>query len=60
MGADVICYPIVKDVKQDLANALEKAVKTADIVIINGGSSKGGEDYIQCFSENWESLYNME
>lgn len=45
MGADVICYPIVKDVKQDLANALEKAAKTADIVIINGGSSKGGEDY---------------
>lgn len=45
MGADVFCYPIVKDVKQELANALERAVKTADIVIINGGSSKGGEDF---------------
>lgn len=45
MGAEVICYPIVKDVKQELTNALRKAVETADIVIINGGSSKGGEDY---------------
>lgn len=45
MGAEIICYPIVKDQKQELENALKKAVKTADIVIINGGSSKGGEDF---------------
>ena len=45
LGADMICYPIVKDVKEELAEALEEAVKTADIVIINGGSSKGEEDF---------------
>lgn len=45
MGADVYCYPIVRDVKQELAEALKKAMKTADIVIINGGSSKGSEDF---------------
>lgn len=45
LGAEMICYPIVKDVKQELEKTLKEAVKTADIVIINGGSSKGGEDY---------------
>lgn len=45
LGADMICYPIVKDVKKELAKALDEAVKTADIVIINGGSSKGEEDF---------------
>lgn len=45
MGAQPICYPIVKDSPADLETTLKAAIKTADIVIINGGSSKGAEDF---------------
>ena len=45
MGAEPICLPIVPDDKQAAVSALEKALKYADIVILNGGSSKGEEDY---------------
>lgn len=44
-GADFIGYPIVRDVRDDLASALDRALAAADIVIINGGSSRGEEDY---------------
>jgi molybdopterin molybdotransferase len=44
-GAEPICYPIIKDNPQDLEKALDMALEIADIVIINGGSSKGEEDY---------------
>jgi len=44
-GAEAIKYPIVKDKVSDLAAVLDKAVQEADIVLINGGSSKGEEDY---------------
>lgn len=43
-GAEVFCYPIVKDITKDLEKALKKAKAEADIVLINGGSSKGQED----------------
>lgn len=45
MGADAICYPIVRDDSEALERALDTGLADADIVIINGGSSKGEEDY---------------
>lgn len=44
-GAEVACYPIIKDKPEELAEALDKALMTADLVLINGGSSKGVEDF---------------
>ena len=45
MGAEAICFPIVKDNRENIATALDKALETADVVVLNGGSSKGEEDY---------------
>lgn len=45
MGAEVAIYPIMKDDRDALEDWLDMAVRTADIVLINGGSSKGSEDY---------------
>lgn len=45
MGAEVIIFPIIKDNKEELNNALNAALVSADIVILNGGTSKGTEDY---------------
>ena len=44
-GADAVCFPIVKDDVGLLKAALETAIAIADIVLINGGSSKGTEDF---------------
>jgi molybdopterin molybdotransferase/putative molybdopterin biosynthesis protein len=44
MGAEVVTLPIVKDVKAELETALDDALSFADIVVINGGSSKGKDD----------------
>lgn len=44
LGAEPLCFPIIKDRPQDLEKALDEALERADIVIINGGSSKGEED----------------
>ncbi|MDR0500308.1 MAG: molybdopterin molybdotransferase MoeA [Coriobacteriales bacterium] len=45
MGAEVTCLPIVKDSLNELESALDNALAIADIVLINGGSSKGKDDY---------------
>lgn len=45
MGAEPLVYPIVKDNPESIKIVLEKALKQADIIIVNGGSSKGGEDF---------------
>lgn len=45
MGAEPLCFPIVRDDPEKLRAALHKALDKADIVIINGGSSKGDEDF---------------
>lgn len=45
MGAEPWCLPIVRDDPARLDQALQQALEPADIIIINGGSSKGGEDY---------------
>ncbi|MDY2628378.1 MAG: molybdopterin molybdotransferase MoeA [Lachnospiraceae bacterium] len=44
-GAQVICLPIVRDDVTQLEDALDKALSMADMVLINGGSSRGEEDY---------------
>ena len=44
MGAEPLCYPIVPDQPGALAEALEQALQAADILLLNGGSSKGAED----------------
>lgn len=45
MGAEPILYPIIRDCKEELTVALEKAVAEADVVVLSGGSSKGEEDF---------------
>lgn len=45
MGGAVMAFPPLRDVQDNIQNALTQAVKQADLVIVNGGSSKGGEDY---------------
>lgn len=45
MGAQPLCFPIIKDKRAELEAGLEKALKEADVVILNGGSSKGEEDF---------------
>jgi molybdopterin molybdotransferase len=44
-GAEAICYPIIKDKPAELERALNEALTAGDIVLINGGSSKGAEDF---------------
>lgn len=45
MGAAVKLFPIQKDNKAGLEALLRKALPAADIVVINGGSSRGAEDH---------------
>lgn len=45
MGADAFAYPITKDAPEQIRATMEDALSKADIVVINGGSSKGGEDF---------------
>jgi molybdopterin molybdotransferase/putative molybdopterin biosynthesis protein len=45
MGAEPLILPIVKDDPELLKKALDQALDAADAVIINGGSSRGAEDY---------------
>lgn len=45
MGAEPVMFPIVRDNMTQINDVFEQAMKQADIVIINGGSSKGSEDY---------------
>lgn len=44
-GADTVVYDIVVDDKEKLAETLDRALSEADIVLINGGSSCGSEDF---------------
>lgn len=45
MGAEPLSYPITRDRPADVAAALDQALEEADVVVINGGSSKGCEDF---------------
>lgn len=44
-GAECVRYPIVRDDKAQLEQMLDEALESCDMVLINGGSSKGGEDF---------------
>ena len=44
MGGDPRLYPITRDNPEDLATVIKDALDWADIVILNGGSSKGSDD----------------
>ena len=44
-NAETVLYPIVPDRKDLIREALERAVKECDIVLLNAGSSAGREDY---------------
>ncbi len=44
-GAEPALYPIIPDDPEQLHAALRQAVEESDIVVFNGGSSKGSHDY---------------
>jgi Molybdopterin biosynthesis enzyme len=44
MGAEARLYPITLDNPEDISSVLNDALDWADIVILNGGSSKGTDD----------------
>ena len=59
MGTEVTCFPIEADQKNNLTARLEEALQTNDIVLINGGSSKGEEDFnTRILEENGEFLFH--
>ncbi len=45
MGADPIVFPIVYDIRGALNRAIEEAIESADMVVINGGTALGSEDF---------------
>jgi molybdopterin molybdotransferase len=56
-GAEAICFPIIKDKPAELESALDLAVNAADIVLINGGSSMGVEDFNARLLQSKASLF---
>ena len=44
-GAECVRYPIIVDNKAMLEKMMDEALEYCDIVLINGGSSKGSEDF---------------
>ncbi|MDR2770588.1 MAG: molybdopterin molybdotransferase MoeA [Clostridiales Family XIII bacterium] len=59
MGADPLCFPIVRDDREALRAAVRRARAEADIILLCGGSSKGGEDYnAQLIAEMGEGLFH--
>ena len=57
MGADVFLFPIIKDNKEELEGAVDAALGAADIVILNGGTSKGTEDFNALILEERGSFF---
>ena len=57
MGADVFLFPIIEDDKEALESALDAVLKAADIVILNGGTSRGTEDYNSMILEERGSIF---
>ncbi len=56
-NCDMLKYPIIKDNKKLLEDAFLGALKTSDIVILNGGTSMGTEDYNSTMIEKNSSFY---
>lgn len=45
MGGEPVCYPIIRDKREKLKEIVERALVECDIILINGGSSKGEADF---------------
>lgn len=45
LGAEPIIFPLVYDDPQSLEHAFDEALAVADVVVINGGSALGEEDF---------------
>ncbi|HAA34823.1 MAG TPA: molybdopterin molybdenumtransferase MoeA [Firmicutes bacterium] len=56
-GAETLVYPVVKDRLPDLQSSLDDALQKADIVLLNGGSSKGREDYVAKLLQERSSFF---
>lgn len=57
-GAEAFCYPIIKDNPSELEQTLDSALAAGDIVLINGGSSKGAEDFNTDLLRKKASVYH--
>lgn len=56
-GAQVDCFPITRDDPAALAQALDRALEGYDMVLINGGSSRGEEDFNSHLLEEQASFF---
>ncbi len=45
MGAEPVLHPIVRDDRAALSAAFDEMLPQCDILLVNAGTSKGGEDY---------------
>jgi molybdopterin molybdotransferase len=50
--AETVIFPIIRDNKEALKDALRQAAMQADIILINAGSSKGTKDFTLDILEN--------
>ena len=59
MGAEPIVHTIVPDDPKQIAAAFDELLETADIVLVNAGTSKGQEDYCaRLLAERGEVLFH--
>ncbi|MDR1571506.1 MAG: molybdopterin molybdotransferase MoeA [Clostridiales Family XIII bacterium] len=59
MGAEPLCLSIARDEPAALREAIRRAGAAADVVLISGGSSKGGEDFCAgMIAEMGEGLFH--
>lgn len=58
MGAEPVISPILRDELPLLRQKLEELLKEADVVILNAGTSKGGEDYCAALLEENGALFH--
>jgi len=58
-GGKPVIYPIVRDIKEDLVNMLNKARKENDIVTVIAGTSAGSKDFtVKALEELGELLFH--
>ncbi|MCC8162065.1 MAG: molybdopterin molybdotransferase MoeA, partial [Lachnospiraceae bacterium] len=59
MGAEPILHSIVKDERESLRAAMKELLPLCDILLVNAGTSKGGEDYCAgLLAEIGDSLFH--
>lgn len=58
-GAEVKLHPIIKDDPELVAEAVEKMLPEVDLLILNAGTSKGGEDFcVHYLEERGKMLFH--